>query len=90
MTSNFAYHKVSEKEKQEILKNTKKLLDKFAAKLEKIKVKDKHFSSEISPSGTREEGEGWETESEFREIMFANAPFVEDDCLVAEKGEWKK
>ena len=41
-------------------------------------------------SGTREEGDGWEKDKDFRDLMFLNAPFVEDNHLVAEKGSWKK
>ena len=87
---NFSYHKVSEKEKEEIQKNAKKLLDNFARKLEKIKTKEGHFKSSVSETGLREEGTGWNTDEDFRSITLSNAPFVEDDFLVAEKGGWKK
>ena len=86
MVNDFTYHKISEKEKEEIKKQAKKLLDEFSSKLDKIKVKETHFSSD---SGMREEGEGWETDETFKSIIFANAPFVEDDFLIAEKGDWK-
>tara|TARA_Y100000034_G_C6867335_1_gene395459 strand:- start:1369 stop:1641 length:273 start_codon:yes stop_codon:yes gene_type:complete len=83
----FTYHKVSEKEKEEIKKNAKKLLNTFAGKLSKIKAKESHFENN---SGLREEGEGWDTDPKFRDLMFLNAPFVEDnDFIVAEKGAWK-
>jgi len=83
----FTYHKVSEKEKEEIKKNAKKLLDTFASKLGKIKAKESHFENN---SGLRQEGTGWDTDKEFRDLMFLNAPFVEDEFIVAEKGGWKK
>jgi hypothetical protein len=86
MANDFTYHKISEKEKQDIKKQAKKLLDEFSPKLDKIKVKDSHFSVD---SGMREEGEGWNTDETFKSLMFTNAPFVEDDFLVAEKGDWK-
>jgi len=86
MTNNFLFHKVSEKEKEEIKKQAKKLLDEFAGKLEKIKTKEGHFEN---GEGLREEGDGWNTDSDFRDLMLLNAPFVEDDFLVAEKGGWK-
>jgi len=85
--SNSLWHKVTQKEKLQIQKNSKKLLNEFASKLSKIKASEKHYENK---TGTREEGEGWETDEEFREITFANAPFVEDNSIVAEKGIWKK
>lgn len=83
---NFTYHKVSEKEKKDIKTQAKKLLDEFASKLEKVKVKESHFKSD---TGMREEGDGWDTNQEFRDITLANAPFVDDDFIVSEKGGWK-
>ena len=84
--NDFTWHKVSNKEKKEIKKQAKKLLDDFASEIAKIKIEEKHFENN---SGIREEGDGWDTDREFRDIMFSNAPFVEDDFIVAEKGEWK-
>ena len=86
MAKNFTWHKVSDKEKEEIRRDSKKLLNKFASKLEKIKAPEGHFKNE---SGTRVEGSGWKTDEEFKSTMFSNAPFVEDDSIVAEKGAWK-
>ncbi len=86
----FTWHQVTEKEKQDIQKQAEKIMQDFGGKLEKIKIKDnEHFSSTESSSGTREEGEPWKTEPEFRDILLANAPFVEDDSIVAEKAGWK-
>jgi len=86
MTKNFTWHEVSEKEKEQIRKDSKKLLNEFASKLDKIKAKEGHFENE---SGTREEGDGWKTDEEFKSTMLSNAPFVEDNFIVAEKGGWK-
>ena len=85
--SNFTYHKVTEKEKKQIQQDSKKLLNEFASKLSKIKTTTKHHENE---SGTRDEDTGWKTDPEFRSITFANAPFVDKDSIVAEKGAWKK
>lgn len=85
--ANFTYHKVTKKEKQQIQKDSKKLLNEFASKLSKIKTHEYHFENN---SGTRDEGNGWETDSEFKETTLANAPFVKDNSIVAEKGAWKK
>ena len=87
MAQNFIWHKLDEREREKIRKNSKKLLNEFASKLTKIKSTEKHFENN---SGTREEGSGWETVKDFRDLMFLNAPFVEDNHLVAEKGSWKK
>ena len=46
-----------------------------------------HFKKE---DGYREEGDGWKTDTEFKSHMLNNAPFVEGDSIVAEKGSWKK
>ena len=90
MPNTFIFHKVSEKEKEEIRKNSKKLLDKFASKLEKIKAPEGHFESSANPEGVREQGEPWKTDPAFHDLMLLNAPFVDEDSLVAEKGGWKK
>ena len=81
------WHEVSEEEREEIRKNSKVLMDEFAVKLSKIKAKDWHFEND---DGFREEGEAWNTPEEFRDLTFLNAPFVEDEFIVAEKGSWKK
>lgn len=86
MTNNFTYHKVTEKEKEKIKRDSKKLLNEFASKLDKIKAPEGHFEN---GTGARDEGEGWNTDEEFKSTMLSNAPFVEDDAIVAEKGAWK-
>ena len=85
--SSSLYHKVTEKEKQQIQKDSKKLLNEFASKLSKIKNTENHIENK---TGTRKESNGWDTDPEFRNITFSNAPFVEDNSIVAEKGTWKK
>ena len=86
MAKDFTWHEVSEKEKEQIRKDSKKLLNEFASKLDKIKAKEGHFTN---GKGSREEGDGWITDGEFKGTMLSNAPFVEDDAIVAEKGAWK-
>jgi len=89
MAESFIWRKISEQEKQEIERKAKKILDDFAGKLEKIKTTDSHFESSLSKDGLREEGECWETDEEFRSTMFSNAPFADENLIVAEKGGWK-
>ena len=87
MTNNMTWHEVSEKEKEEIRAKAKTLLNEFSAKLSSISGKEEHFENE---SGLREQGKPWQTTEEFKETTLSNAPFVEDEFLVAEKGAWKK
>ena len=87
MTNNSLWHEVTEKEKEQIRRDSKSLLNEFASKLAHIKTTDKHHENGL---GTREEGTGWETDEEFKSTTLSNAPFVEDNFLVAEKGAWKK
>lgn len=87
MAEEFKWRKVSEEEKEEIRNESKKLLSEFSKKLENIKASEEHFENN---SGTREEGDGWQTDPDFRSITFSNAPLVEDKFIVAEKGKWKK
>ena len=90
MAKSFTWRKVTEKEKEEIRKDSKKLLNEFASKLSKIKTSASTEEQKKNTSGTRDEGDGWDTDPDFRSITLSNAPFVEDDLIVAEKGAWKK
>ncbi len=81
------WREVTKEEKEQIKQDSKKLLTEFATKLQKIKTSGKHHENQ---SGTREEGTGWKTDKEFKNTTLANAPFVENNFLIAEKGAWKK
>ncbi len=83
---NFQYHEVTEKEREDIKKQAKKILDEFSSALDKIKTSEAHFENK---DGTRQEGDGWNLDEEFRDTAFANAPLVDDEFFVAEKGGWK-
>jgi len=87
MMESFEWREVTDKEKEDIKKDAKKLLDEFASKLSKIKATEGYFENGV---GFREEGNSWNTDPEFRDLMFLNAPFVEDDSIIAEKGGWKR
>jgi len=83
--ADFLWHKVSEKEKKEIEKQAKGIMDSFSKKLSKI--------GEVSESVIeRENGERDETEGKCleldREIMFDNAPEKNKDFIVGEKKGW--
>ena len=85
--TNSLWHEVTEKEKEKIRQDSKKLLNEFASKLSKIKAPEGHSGDKTE---TREEGNGWSTDPEFQNITFSNAPLVKDNSIVAEKGTWKK
>jgi hypothetical protein len=87
MTNEMTWHEVTEKEKVEIRKKAKDLLDEFSSKLEKINGKESHFEND---NGIRNQGKPWETLQEFRETTLSNAPFVEDEFITAEKAGWGK
>ncbi len=78
---------MSEKEKEEIRREARKILDNFVFALEKVgKVKGKSFKRELG--GFREEGKGEKCDDDFRKSMFSNAPEVRGDCIIAEKKKW--
>jgi len=82
----FLWHKVSEKEKEEIRKQAKSILESFSSKLSKVDYKSKELEI-IRKAGVREEGENVQEEIS-REIMFKNAPNKKGDFIVAEKKKW--
>ena len=84
----FLFHKVSEKEKEEIKKQARGIMDSFSKQLSKI---DKSMKEPLieGEKFEREEGEDNKTNENFsREIMFENAPKKNKDFIIAEKGEW--
>lgn len=84
--SSYTWHQVTEKEKEDIKKDAKKLLDEFSLKISKIKT------SEPKPEANenlRQESAGWKTDGDFGELMIDNAPMTENGLIIAEKGGWK-
>ncbi len=84
--SNFLWHSVSEKEKEEISENAMKIMDNFSKKLEKVKgsIGEAGVDREIFE---RKEDVGEKLNID-REIMFENAPNKNKDFIVAEKRKW--
>ena len=78
---------LSEKEKQKIQKEARQVLDKFSKELDKVKVRETVGKEEKSES-YREEKEGNKGDDDFRKRMFKNAPKHNDECIIAEKGNW--
>jgi len=79
---------VSDIEKEKIREEARALLESFAKKLEKIRLPDEKKEKVLKNSGMREEGQGEETNSDFKKRFLDNAPSVEDDKIVAEKKKW--
>lgn len=96
--ANYVWKKLSEQEREEIKKQAKKLVLEFGETIgklpdipESVVERDKYVREEASESipssfpttATCED-------SDFRDLMFKNAPKVKDDCIVAERGSWVK
>lgn len=85
--SDFLFHKVTEKEKQEIQKKAKNIIDDFSKKLAKINKKTEESTIERG-KGSRKETKSKKYDNGFREIMFKNAPNKNKDFIIAEKKQW--
>ena len=83
----FLFHKVSEEDKVEIKNEAKNIMDKFSNKLSKV---DEKLSEPFIERGEfeREEGEGKESNFDFRQRMFENASRKNKDFIIAEKKKW--
>ena len=83
----FLFHKVSEKEKEEIKKQAKVIMDDFSEKLSKI---DKKIAEPLIErvEGEREEEKGSKYDDSFRKTSDQNAPKKNKDFIVAEKKGW--
>lgn len=84
--SDFLWHKVSEKEKEEIKKQAKGIMDSFSKRLSKLKVKVDEPVIE-RPECERDEKSG-KCEEIDRKLMFENAPKKNKDFIIAEKKKW--
>jgi len=83
----FLWHTVSEKEKEEIKKQAKSIMDNFSKKLSKIDKKMEESLIERD-KGEREEEKG-ESDKDFsRETMFNNAPQKNKDFIIGERKKW--
>ncbi|MBI2046586.1 hypothetical protein HYT26_00275 [Candidatus Pacearchaeota archaeon] len=82
------WHRVSGREKEEIKQSAKKIMDSFASSLEEIEKKAPETAVERDEFERQETKETEKTDSDFREIMFRNAPKTKNDCIEAEKGGW--
>lgn len=83
----FLWHAVSDKEKEEIKRQAKQIMDSFSGKLEKVEKLIKENPLIEREKCEREEGENC-SDNFSREIMFSNAPNKNDDFIIGEKKGW--
>jgi len=78
------------KREEAIKEEAKRILDKFAKALEKIKeIPDSFVERDEDRREEQKSEKGKESDSDFRKIFFENAPATKKDSVQAEKGGWK-
>lgn len=76
-------------DKQQIEKQAKEILEKFARALERVeKESTQDYQIKREPA-EREEKKTTQTSVGFKESMLENAPKKNKDFIIAEKGNWK-
>ena len=85
--NDFLFHEVSEKEKEEIKKQAKGIMDSFSKKLSAIKEEVSEPIIEREKF-EREEGAGENCDYDFRRRVFENAPNKNEDFILTEKKRW--
>ena len=86
---NFLFHEIGEKEREEIRKQAKKIMDDFSEKLEGVKLDYLDFGV-VRDFSERDENLGENDENFDKGIMFENASDKNKDFIIAEKGGWEK
>lgn len=76
---------LEEKKRVQIEREAKQILDKFSKALASVKAEESNVERDVD---RREEAEGEKCDSEFRKIMFENAPQKNKDFIIAEKKTW--
>ncbi len=82
----FLWHKVSEKEKDEIKEQAKEIMDNFSKRLNEVKSEIKDSGSEVKDF---EREEGKVSQEIDKKIMFNNASNKNKDFIIAEKNLWE-
>lgn len=85
--SEFLYKKLSEKEKEEINLEAKRIMDSFGKKLGSINNLPKEVDV-IRGSGMREENIEEKYDSKFKKKILDNAPKKNKHFILAEKKKW--
>lgn len=83
--SEFLWRELSEKEKAEIERQAKEIMESFSNKIGKVADSIDEASVE---RGFMERSEGEEALVIDREIMFSNAKEKNEDFIIAEKKKW--
>jgi len=76
---------IDEKKRAAIVKEAKVILDKFSKALEGVKAEDTNVERDRD---RRIDGDGVKGDSEFRKIMFENAPSSNKDFIITERKSW--
>jgi len=84
--TDFLFHKVSEKEKEEIRKQAKKIINDFSEQLDFVKSKIGELMVERG-EGQRDEKDGKCNELD-KDIMFENAPEKRGEFIIGEVKKW--
>ena len=84
----FLWHRVSEKEKEDIKRQAKEIMDSFEKELKKVESEKIELGVERKDQTRMEIKAG--CDPDFRPRFFENAPNKEGDIIKAEKGKWKK
>ena len=85
----FLWHKVSEKEKEDIKNQAKDMMDSFEKELKKVES-EKADDFFVGRKGQMRPETKASCDASFRKIFFENAPSKDGDFIKAEKGGWKK
>ena len=85
----FLWHSVNEKEKEDIKKEAKGILDNFAKALEKVEKQKQEKALVERDNQTRKEENHIKCDPAFRKVFFKNVPEKDGDWVKAEKGAWK-
>ncbi|MDE1848503.1 MAG: hypothetical protein KGH55_00520 [Nanoarchaeota archaeon] len=85
--SDFLFHRLSEKDKEQVREKAKMLLASFSEKISKVKISDEEPLI-LRKNFEREEKEGDNCDLLFKDIMFENAPDKNKDFIIAEKRSW--
>ncbi len=92
MFMDYLWRLVSEKEKEQIRKEAKAIMDNFAKALESVEKQEKKEAGLVKRDRQTREEKGAEKQPEsFRKIFFKNAPNKDEQegTITAEKGGWK-
>jgi len=76
-------------DKQKVEREAREVLDKFAKALEKVEKIHEVEGWVDREEFERIEGNGNNSNAEFKDKMLANAPKHDDDFIIAETGGWK-